>query len=238
MKSPLHFNARAARAGRFVAVCAMTLLALPVLAQAASKVRVIHASSDAPAVDILVDGGVAFEGLRFKDYTNYTEVPAGSHTISINAAGTTTTVFTAVVNLADNIAYSFYAVGKLRTGDGGSTLNLLGTGDDPVAPEAGFTKVRVVHAASTAPAVDVYVSAPFAKLPDSPVLSNVPYTLAGPYLTVPAGNYQARVTVAGTKTVAINSGRVTLPGGTVRTIVALDPSETGSFELLALEDVN
>lgn len=238
MTSLFLFEASFARMRRCFAACALTLMVMPLLAQAQTRIRVIHASADAPAVDIVVDGGVAFEGLRFKDYTNYTSVPAGSHTISINAAGTTTTVFTTVVNLSDNIAYSFYAVGKLNPGGGRSTLNLLGTGDDLSAPPSGSTKVRVIHAASTAPDVDVYVTSPFAKLPDSPALSGVPYTLASGYLTVPAADYQARVTVAGTKTVAIDSRRVRLIGGTVRTIAAIDPSGTGKFELLVPDDVN
>jgi hypothetical protein len=58
-------------------------------------------------------------------------------------------------------------------------------------------------------------------------------------LTVPAGNYQARVAVAGTKNVAINSGRLALPGGSIRTVVALDPSNQGGpFELWAIPDSN
>ena len=61
------FEVRFARMRGCFAACALTLLVLPVLAQAQTRVRVIHASVDAPAVDIVVDGGVAFEGLRFKD---------------------------------------------------------------------------------------------------------------------------------------------------------------------------
>ena len=80
---------------------------------------------------------------------------------------------------------------------------------------------------------------PYAPLTASPALTAVPYPLAGPYLTVPAGVYQARVTPTGTKTVAIDSGRLALQGNTVRTVVALDPSSQGGpFELLVLPDVN
>jgi hypothetical protein len=100
------------------------------------------------------------------------------------------------------------------------------------------TKVRVVHGASTAPAVDIYVTAPFAALPNAPLLTGVPFTAASHYLTVPAGDYQARVAVAGTKTVAIDSRRLRLAGGTVRTVVALDGPDGGPFELLVLNDVN
>jgi hypothetical protein len=205
---------------------------MPAFAQ--SRVRVVHASADAPAVDILVDGTVAFQGLKFRDYTNYTPVPAGMRMLSINVAGTSTTAIRLPFTLADGVSYTFYAFGKLSA----SSLNIIGTGDDVVAPAMDSTKVRIVHGASTAPPVDIFVTAPFAALPSMPLLMNVPFTTASHYLTVPAGDYQARVTPTGTKTVAIDSRRLRLTGGTVRTIVAVDAAEGGSLDLLVLNDVN
>lgn len=201
-----------------------------------SWVRVVHASSDAPAVDILANGSLVFQALPFKSFTEYTPVPPGSYNFSINLTGTSTTVHsTGPFTLEGGNAYSFFAIGKVA----GGTLKVMGAGDSVAAPGTGLVKLRVVHGASTAPTVDVYASAPYAPLPASPVLTAVPYPLAGPYLTVPAGVYQARVTPTGTKTVVIDSGRLPLQGNTVRTVVALDPSsEGGPFELLVLPDVN
>lgn len=217
----------------FTAVAMLGLTLMSASAQT-SRVRVVHASSDAPAVDILVDGNVAFQGLKFRDYTNYTAVPSGMRMLSINVAGTTTTALRLPFTLMNGVDYTFYAFGKLSN----STLTIIGTGDDLEAPAMNSTKVRVVHGASTAPAVDIFVTAPFAALPNTPLLTGVPFTVASHYLTVPSGDYQARVAVAGTKTVAIDSRRLRLTGGTVRTIVALDGPEGGPFELLVLNDVN
>jgi hypothetical protein len=201
-----------------------------------SWVRVVHASSDAPAVDILANGNVVFQGLPFKSFTEYTPVPPGTYTFSINLAGTSTTVLTNGPNtLQGGSAYTFFAIGKVADG----TLKVMGAGDLVTAPGTRMVNLRVIHGASTAPTVDVYATTPYAPLPDSPALTAVPYPLAGPYLTVPAGVYQARVTPTGTKTVAIDSGRLALQGNTVRTVVALDPSSQGGpFELLVLPDVN
>ncbi len=215
-------------------VVAMLGLTLMSASAQTSRVRVVHASSDAPAVDILVDGNVAFQGLRFRDYTNYTPVPSGMRMLAINVAGTTTTALRLPFTLMNGVDYTFYAFGKLSN----STLTIIGTGDDLVAPAMDSTKVRVVHGASTAPVVDIFVTAPFAALPNMPLLMGVPFTVASHYLTVPAGDYQARVTPTGTKTVAIDSRRLRLTGGTVRTIVAVDAVEGGSFDLLVLNDVN
>lgn len=220
---------------KLFALAALMGLSLMTAAAQNARVRVVHASSDAPAVDVLVDGTVAFQGLSFKDYTNYTPVPAGARTFSLNVAGTTTTALRLPFTLVDGVSYTFYAFGRLANG----SLTIIGTGDDASAPDSASTKVRVVHGASTAPAVDVFVTAPFAALPNMPLLSGVPFTLASHYLTVPAGDYQARVAPQGTKTVVIDSKRLRLTGGTVRTIVAVDPAREGApFELIVLNDTN
>lgn len=211
----------------------MGMSLVPASAQTA-RVRVVHASADAPAVDVLVDGNVAFQNLKFKDYTNYTPVPAGMRMLALNVAGTSTTALQLPFTLANGVSYTFYAFGKLEN----YTLTIIGTGDDPVAPAMDSVKVRVVHGASTAPPVDIFVTEPYAALPGAPLLSNVPFTAASHYLTVPAGAYQARIAPTGTKTVAIDSRRLQLTGGTVRTVVAIDGTDGKSFELLVLNDVN
>jgi hypothetical protein len=48
-----------------------------------------------------------------------------------------------------------------------------------------------------------------------------------------------RVTSAGTKTVVIDSGTLTLSSGQVRTAIAVDAAGGGApFDLLVLEDLN
>jgi hypothetical protein len=218
-------------------LCLVT--SLSVLAQVpanTSWVRVVHAAADAPAVDVLANGSIVFEGLKFKSFTEYTPVPPGSYTFAVNVNGTSTTVMTlGPVNLQGGSAYTFYAFGKLAN----NNLTLMGTGDDVVAPGPGSAKIRVVHGASTAPPVDVYATTPYAPLSGAPALSGVPFSLASGFLTVPAGVYHARVTPTGTRTVAIDSGRLAVMGNTIRTVVAVDPStDGGPFELLVLPDVN
>jgi hypothetical protein len=199
-------------------------------------VRVVHASADAPAVDVLANGNLVFQAIPFKGFTEYTPVPPATYTFSVNVSGTNTTVLTAgPMALQGGMAYTFFAVGKVSAG----TLAIMGAGDDVTTAGAGMAKLRVVHGASTAPTVDVFASTPYAPLPSAPALSRVPFPFASDYLAVPAGVYQARVTPTGTKTVAINSGRLPLTGNTVRTVIALDPTTPGGpFELLVIPDIN
>ncbi len=221
--------------GAVVPAIALGQIQVPPNSANMSLVRVVHAASDAPAVDVLANGSVVFQGLNFKTYTDYIAVPPGTYSLQVNLTGTSTTVITSSPNvLMAGGAYTFYAVGTVA----GKTLRLIGTGDEVTPPPPGSSVVRVVHAASTAPSVDVYVTTPYAPLA-APALSAVPFGVAGPYVTVPIGDYQGRVTVTGTKTLAIDSGRFTLTSGTVRTFVALDPNTPGgAFQLLELNDVN
>jgi hypothetical protein len=77
-----------------------------------------------------------------------------------------------------------------------------------------------------------------------PVLTGVPFGAASGYLSVPTGEknsqYQARVTLAGTTTVAIDSGRIIVPSEGVRTYVAVEMmGENGPmFHILELIDRN
>ncbi len=57
-----------------------------------AHVRLIHASPDAPAVDVLVGGTSTkvFSNVAFKGTGTYTPVPAGTYNLDVAAAGTST----------------------------------------------------------------------------------------------------------------------------------------------------
>jgi hypothetical protein len=54
-----------------------------------AKVRFVHASPDAPAVDVAVTGGpVLFPNVAFRGVGGYSEVDAGTYNLEVRAAGT------------------------------------------------------------------------------------------------------------------------------------------------------
>jgi hypothetical protein len=199
-----------------------------------AAVRVVHASPDAPSVDVLVDDAEVLTSVPYLGASDYLEVPAGSRNVKVNAAGTSTTVIDADLPVTAGADYTVIAGGLV------SDIAPIVLEDDRSAPASGNIKVRAVHGAPSAPAVDIYVTAPGADLAAAtPTLTNVPFGAASDYIEVPAGQYQVRVTPAGTKTVAIDSGTLTLAAGQVRTAIAVDsPGGGAPFDLLLLEDVN
>src|SRR5688572_12522987 len=199
-----------------------------------ARIRVVHASPDAPDVDVLLDDTEVLSDVPYLVASGYLETSAGDHNLKVNAAGTTTTVIDADATLVDGTDYTVIASGLV------AEIEPIVLEDDNSAPAAGNVRVRAIHGAPSAPAVDVYVTAPEADLDAAtPVLTNVAFGAVAPYLEVPAGDYQVRVTPAGTKIVVIDSGALTLASGQVRTAIAVDaPGGGAPFDLLVLADLN
>jgi hypothetical protein len=199
-----------------------------------ARIRVVHASPDAPEVDVLLDDTEVLSDVPYLVASEYLETSAGDHNLKVNAAGTATTVIDADATLADGADYTVIASGLV------AEIEPIVLEDDNSAPAAGNARVRAIHGAPSAPAVDVYVTAPEADLDAAtPVLTNVAFGDVAPYLEVPAGDYQVRVTPAGTKLVVIDSGALTLTSGQVRTAIAVDaPGGGAPFDLLVLADLN
>ena len=111
--------------------------------------------------------------------------------------------------------------------------------DDNTPPAAGYIKLRLVHASPSAGPVDIYITEPNADISSiNPTLINVPFKANSEYLEVPAGDYQVRIAVAGTKTVPIDTGALTLVDGQIRTAFAVDGDGGTGFEVILLADRN
>ncbi len=83
-----------------------------------ARVRVVHASPDAPAVDVAVKGGpVLFARLPFPQASTYLSVPAGTYDLEVRAAGTSTVALALPgVTLESGKMYTVFAVGSLKAG--------------------------------------------------------------------------------------------------------------------------
>jgi len=77
-----------------------------------SRVRIIHLSPDAPNVDVLVDGNLAFKDIGFMDATDYAQLSSGAYNLTVNLADTKDTVLTANAELKSQKVYTIYVVGN------------------------------------------------------------------------------------------------------------------------------
>lgn len=200
--------------------------------ESTGRVRVVHLSPDAPNVDVLVDGAAVATNVPYLTASEYLEVEAGTRNIAIEASGTP--VIDDDVTVNDGEDYTVLVGGDL------AAITLDALPDDNSAPAAGNARVRLIHGAPSAGLVDIYVTAPDDDLAlSSPLLTDVDFGAVSDYVDVPAGDYRVRITPAGSETVVIDSGTLTLSSGQVRTGIAVDAAGGGApYGAIVLEDLN
>lgn len=176
-----------------------------------SDVRVLHASPDAPAVEVAIDGEVVLTGVEFQQGSGYLEVPAGAREVSILAGGTE--VLSETFDLREGESYSIIAQNVVASLD-------LAVLNDTERRSNGTADVTVVHASPAAGNVDVNVTAVGAALPGTPTLTNVPFGANATLADQPAGDYQVRIAPAGGSDLVYDSG--TLPVSADLTAVAVN----------------
>ena len=180
----------------------------PVAPTPQARVMAVHASPDAPAVDLVVDGAVAGTGLAFPNNTPYLNVPAGTRNVKVNVAGTTTTVINANLPVSGGTSYTVFA------SDVVANIGAVVLTDDLTAPASGKAHVRFVHLSPDAPAVDVAVQG------GPVVFANKAFKEYTAFTPVDAGTYNLEVRVAGTSTVALPLNNIPLQAGKIYTVFA------------------
>lgn len=186
-----------------------------------AQLRVLHASPDAPNVDVYIDSKQVLSNVPYPTVSSYLSLSPGTHQIKVNAAGTTTTVINVSPTLEVGGAYTAIAANFV------ANIEALLATDDTTAPPSGYVGLRVIHASPDAGPVDIIANGQL-------VLSNVPFGTISNYLTVPAGTYAIQVNVAGTTTTAI-AANVKLAGGTNYSVVAIGAIRTAATNPLALK---
>jgi hypothetical protein len=187
-----------------------------------AQLRVIHASPDAPAVDVLLDGERVFLDATFGTVSEFTSLPAGAYEVAVVPAGEDAdeAVATATIDLAADIVYELAVVDFLQ-----SVETVLYTVDASELPE-GSARVRAIHLSPDTPPIDIAVA-------DGDVLfSSVDFTTATEYIEVPAGSYDLEVRPAGSEDVAIALPDVELEEGMVYEFLGLGSLEDGTLTVV------
>lgn len=156
-------------------------------------VVVVHASPDAGPIDVYVDDELALPGLTYGTLNDFVPVNAGDRRIRIVPAGAALAdaVIDGQVALVDGVAYELAAIGPID----GLDAAVLPVVTDPLAADA--ARVRLVHAAPDAPAVDI------ATIGGDVLIADVSFGEASGYAEVPAGTYEVEARIAGTEDVAL-----------------------------------
>ncbi len=198
--------------------------ALGIGAEGDSCINVVHASPDAPAVDVYLDGEVALEGLEFGSISGWVPVPAGDHQVQVTPAGEAAdaAVIDAMVTLEAGAAYHVAATGlvaEIAPAIYQVDLSML---------EPDMARIGVIHTGPDAPAVDIAVTG------GDVLVENLEYPNASGYLVVPAAAYDLEVRPTGTEDVAIALPGTELEAGMVYDVFAIGLLEDETLTVLVV----
>ena len=198
-------------------------------ASAPARVRMLHASPDAPAVDVYTDGEQVLTDVAFGTITDYLEVPAGEHRIQVFAAGSDPAAPAAA--LVDvTLTFAEGTASTVAATDDLAHVAVQVIADDP-APVAGSAQIRFVHLSADAPAIAIAKDGAGALL-----IKKLPYPKASLYLTVPAGSYDLEARIAGRKTIALQLDPVTLDGGSSTSVFVIGSAADGTLRAVTAAD--
>lgn len=210
----------------------------PPTGEPGADLRVFHAASDAPDVDIYINGTRAIAALPFGEATSFTRVPAEPLVVAVRAAGADSAsepVFETTITPAADMAYTVVAYGLLEGSDA-DAFDLITIVDDRDTPAEGFFRLFVLHAAVQAGPVDVYLDTEDA-LGEPAIADFAPGDDTDTYLELPVDSYRVRLTPAGDDTVIYDSGFVEFENGLSYFVGAIDrESGLSPVSLVALLD--
>ena len=195
-----------------------------------SYIRVLHASPDAPAVDIYANDNLLIKNLGYKQLSKYLPVTPGNYRIQVYPTGQRTKpVLDTKVTAPPNSAYTIAAIGKL------ADLSLLPIPEMymPPMPMGDQAYVRFTHLSPNAPAVDI-------TLPDgNKLFDDVSYKETTDYIAVSPDTYTLQVRPAGSDQVVLTVPGVMLMPGMIYTVSAVGlVGETPPLEAILSTDGN
>ncbi|GAB7193707.1 hypothetical protein NUM3379_44170 [Kineococcus sp. NUM-3379] len=164
-------------------------------------------------------------GAGYADVTGYGRLPAGYYSVAIRPAGSapgSTPVLSGAVRAEAGTSYTFAALGTPQD------ARVVALVDDLTPPAQGHARVRVLSAASTAPAVDVTTTG------GPPITAGAAFATATGYAEVPAGTWQLTATPRGGSATP-GTAALTVAAGSVYTLAVTDGAG-GALAVTPLRD--
>lgn len=201
-----------------------------VVPAAAADVRVIHASPDAPNVDVYVNQTIgvdapAISNLAFTQGTGYLPLPTGLYDLQVTAFGGVSPVIDAQdVHIDQNIDVSVVAINFLNS------ITPLILVDDRTS-DASNARIRFVHAAPDVPTVDIALAGGGGTLFDAVSFGN-----SGGYISVPGGSYDLEVQLDSDNSLALAVPGLQVENGFVYTVFAMGSQTQGNVQAVVFVD--
>ncbi len=190
-------------------------------------IRLAHLSPNTPAVDVYLysfdnsEAMIVLHHVAYGTVSPYESVQAGDYSVAMRAAGASATsqpVLSTSVTIAAGHAYTVAGMGP----ESGLRLQVL---DDKLTTAPGQAEVRVIQASLKQQEVKV-------TLGSTVLAGSLKFGTVSDYQPVSPGTHTVTVSAGGTDA----NSSVTLPAGTVHTLVVLDGAS--GLEVVNLEDAS
>jgi len=185
----------------------------------AAAIRVIHASPDAPAVNVSLNGGEAISALGYGESSGFATLEAGEYDVAVDGilpGGTATVITVDDLNLAAGSQTTVVAVGNV------ADIGPLVVADSAATPAADQISLTVTHAAPGAPTVELYLLAP-----DAPVDLSTPGAAVAFKDSLDLG----ALTAGEVRIIAAAGGAVAFDSG----VIDLEPFAGAALSVFAIE---
>lgn len=156
-----------------------------------ASVRVVNGSAGYASLDVYLDSTEVATAIGYGTACGYIATDAGSHTIAVTTAGSTTAV------LSQSRTFGQDAPMTVVTHGWAGALKAFALTDTESAAASGYTKVLVYNTAADAGNVDVYLGGSDDDVADATAVAYAVSggsSYSGGYVSVPAGTYRVRVT--------------------------------------------
>jgi Domain of unknown function (DUF4397) len=247
MRLNLHLAQRTIRLGA-LSLLAVTLAGCQSIAgtQSVTQVRFIHASPDAPALDLYQNlpqssaqsSQASLYNVAFGAVSSYMLLPPGAYTHTASVAGTLQQLANVRGTFAAGAQYTVLA------GNIAANLQMSVLKDQSTPAPAGQVALRFLGQATRTGPVDLYLLPSGANLSgQAPIAIGVGFGVNTGYLNVPANTYSVVALPAGSPptsaaTPLLTGSQAFYPAGSVRTIVLLDqqPLSAPALQLITADD--
>jgi hypothetical protein len=197
-----------------------------------ASLRVVQASPDEGSVNVIVNSKTISTDIGYAGNTGYQSISSGSPNLQIVPTSSSTPI------INQNLTIAASSETTVIVANYSANIEGLVLTDNNTDPPSGDIQLRVVNASPGIGSADVYFVPSGSSLSSiAPIITALGFETASSYQTLTAGTYQVFLTVPGTKNAYLSTGQITLTGGQIRTIVAINGA-SGGYTSITLADLN